>query len=427
MAPHPRSRTPLTWLSGWSGNLLFWCFLLLMIIFPTGRLPSGRWRGPAVAALATSGLFVILSALAPTFDVSTGDSSALVTIANPLAIFPDAPFWQPAAGYGFAAVFAPLIAGVISMLVRWRRSSGVEAQQLRWVVFSLAAVTTGVLIGLVGVIVTGDDNALTWYAALLAFPLPPIAVGIAVLRYRLYEIDRIVSRTIGWAIVTGILATAYVAAILLLGYVFAPLANRNTIVVAASTLAIAALFQPVRRRVQAAVDRQFNRARIDAEKMATEFAGRLRDEVDLDALTVDLRSTIGRRCRTDDELDLDPVQRPCPAGRLVNGCLVIGYRLIARFAPGFRDLVIGRSTRTATAMEDYDTNYVGGVHGWSEHLAARSACVASSASDDRAAPPRATRPLGMAGRVIVLLVVGIGVATAAVVRRFRAPPVRAVR
>ena len=134
-------------------------------------------------------------------------------------------------------------------------------------------------------------GGLAWIPAILAYPTIPIAISVAVLRYRLLEIDRIVSRTIAYTLVTGILAMVFAAAILLLQGLLATFTQGQTVAVAASTLAVFALFQPVRRRVQRVVDRRFDRGRYDAERTALAFSERLRHEVDMEAVTLDLAQT----------------------------------------------------------------------------------------------------------------------------------------
>ncbi len=133
-----------------------------------------------------------------------------------------------------------------------------------------------------------------WIFALLGYATIPPSVAIAVLRYRLYEIDRIVSRTVGWFVISAVLATVFVSVILMTQALLASITESNTFAVAVSTLCVAALFQPLRRRVQARVDRRFNRARYDAEVTMAAFASRLRDEVDLGQLQADIRATATR-------------------------------------------------------------------------------------------------------------------------------------
>ena len=163
------------------------------------------------------------------------------------------------------ALFLPAIAilgvlSVASLLLRFRRSQGVERQQLRW--FLLATATF--LASLVASVATGADGL--FIVALIAAAGIPIAVGIAILRYRLYDIDRLISRTIGWAVVTAILVGVFVGGVVAMQSVLAPITKENTIAVAGSTLVALALFGPLRRRVQRAVDRRFDRARYDARR-----------------------------------------------------------------------------------------------------------------------------------------------------------------
>ena len=134
---------------------------------------------------------------------------------------------------------------------------------------------------------------IAWVPASVAFMLPPIAIGIAVMRYRLYEIDRLISRGLSWAVLSGLLLAVYAGAILLLQTLLGDVIQGQTVAVAGSTLIAAALFQPLRRRVQSAVDHRFNRARYDAERTAIDFAERLRNEVDVDHLRTALAATAG--------------------------------------------------------------------------------------------------------------------------------------
>jgi hypothetical protein len=177
-------------------------------------------------------------------------------------------------------------------VVRWRRASEVEGKQLEW--FASAAIANGALIltDLVGLDEVGplDSTRALWPVLEgAAFLLMPVAVAVAVLRYRLYEIDRIVSRTVSYAVITGLLIGVYVGGVALTTRLL-PLSS--SVGVAASTLAAAALFQPLRQRVQRGVDRRFNRERYDANRTVDAFAARLRDEVDADAVRDDLLDTV---------------------------------------------------------------------------------------------------------------------------------------
>jgi hypothetical protein len=264
----------------WLGNWIWAPSLTLLGVFlplllPTGSLPSRRWRPVVwVAGLATA---VSVGAVAVALWPKRGLPLLEPTIELGWA---EAVF---AAGVGVVALCA--LAAVASLVMRFRHADGGERQQLKWVGFGAGVAVAGIVAAFVDPLWSGLSLALV-FSAMLALPA---AIGVAVLRYRLYEIDRIISRTVSYGLVTGVLAALYVGGVFLLTPLVAGVGGGSELAVAAATLAVAAAFGPVRRRVQAAVDRRFNRARYDARRTVEEFAYRLRDEVDLDLLAASVR------------------------------------------------------------------------------------------------------------------------------------------
>ena len=254
----------------------------VLLLTPTGSLPSPRWRwwagvaaGSAVVALATS----LVLPFDPPYQANP----------NPLAIPALAGLLRPLSNLTWAVTALGLPVAAASLLLRFRRARGVERQQLRWLVLAaalaaavLAATLLALAVGLVGS--TGDEVLLGWVSAVV-LGLMPLATGAAILRYRLYDLDRIVSRTVAYGLLTVLLGGGYATVVLGLGQL---LGRDSTLVVAGATLAVAAVFQPARRRVQGAVDRRFNRRRYDAARTIQGFSTRLREQVDLDALTAEL-------------------------------------------------------------------------------------------------------------------------------------------
>jgi hypothetical protein len=180
-----------------------------------------------------------------------------------------------------------ILVGAGSLVVRFRRACGTERQQLRWVVLAAALTGVGMLASVV-LVAAGNQVLVGWVGA-VCVALLPLATGAAVLRYRLFDLDRIISRTLAYGLLTVLLGSAYAGVVLGLGRL---LSQGSSLVVAAATLAVAAVFQPARRRVQAAVDRRFNRRRHDAAQTIAAFSARLRDEVDLEALTGELLAVV---------------------------------------------------------------------------------------------------------------------------------------
>jgi hypothetical protein len=267
----------------WLGTLLG-LLPFLVLLFPTGRLLSPRWRPVAWALGLVLGLYLIARLLTPgPVDPALPD--------NPLGI-------ESADGLlqliqTMAGVAVPfLVLGVLaSVVLRFRRSQGEERQQLKWFTFVVAADV--VLIPGVG---EAAQRAAPVLGELVVFPatisLIPIAIGVAVLKYRLYDIDRVINRTLVYGLLTILLGAVYLAGVFGLGQLLNPVSGESALAVAASTLAVAALFQPARRRVQAVVDRRFNRRRYDAARTVEGFSGRLRDEIDLDTLSVELLAVV---------------------------------------------------------------------------------------------------------------------------------------
>ncbi len=270
-----------------AGAAAFFLFALLSIVFPSGRLPGGRWGVAARLGLGVALFFVAAGAVMPTITVSLWGSASSMTVPNPAAVLPDLPIWGAVTPDTVMLPVAGLmVAAAVSLVVRYRRAAGIERQQYRWLSAALAFVVLAVVGGyIVGTLIPEiGDQGLQWLVAIVAFPCVPIAIGFAVLRYRLYDIDRIISRTISYAVVTAALVTVFAATILLFQAVLEPLTGGNTLAVAGSTLVVAALFAPVRSIVQRAVDRRFNRARYDAELTVAALARSLRDETNLTAI-----------------------------------------------------------------------------------------------------------------------------------------------
>ena len=188
---------------------------------------------------------------------------------------------------GFSLTVAGLVVGAASLVVRFRRARGTERQQLRWL--ALAAALTGAGAAVVGVGMATDATAVPLFAVGICLALLPLATGAAILRYRLYDLDRIISRTLAYGFLTLLLGLGYAGVVLGLGRL---LPDSSSLAVAAATLAVAALFQPLRRRVQGLVDRRFNRRRHDAGQLIEAFGARLRDQVDLDTLTGEVLAVV---------------------------------------------------------------------------------------------------------------------------------------
>ena len=189
---------------------------------------------------------------------------------------------------GAIALMASLVLALVAVAIRYRRSGVAGREQMKW--FVAANVLFAVLLFL-GFADGATEPTAFDVLGVASLSLPPIAVGIAILRYRLYEIDRLISRTLSYAAVTITLALVFIGGVLGLQAVLDPLTGGNTVAVAASTLIVAALFQPLRRRIQRIIDRRFNRARFDAQVTVDAFAVQLRDEVDLDRLRMALVAT----------------------------------------------------------------------------------------------------------------------------------------
>jgi hypothetical protein len=278
------------------GSMGFYLFAVLAITFPSGRLPSGRWGLVSRLALAAALAIILVSLVMPVVSGNLAGYPTSVPVANPFALFPDLPIWQVLTpDTTVLPIIVLMIAAAVSVVGRVRRAGGVERQQLRWFAGSLVLIVAAVLFGfaLTAIVPGTADSGAAWLLAIVAFPTVPIAIGIAVNRYRLYEIDRLISRTIGWALVSGVLVAVFAAVVIALQAALSSFTQGQTLAVAASTLIAFALFQPVRRRVQHAVDRRFDRARYDGERTAAAFAERLRDQVDLVALETDVIRTVG--------------------------------------------------------------------------------------------------------------------------------------
>jgi hypothetical protein len=253
----------------WSTILLL---IFLVLLFPDGRLPSTRWR--PVARLTAFLIAVATLSLA----IHPGAVEGLERFGNPFGIEAAKPILDVVLAVVFPIVGAMGVVALASLAVRFRRGGAVERQQLKW--FMYAAVVA--VVALAGGDFLPDAVGLGLFA--VGAGALPVATTIAILRYRLWDIDRIVNRTLVYGLLTLLLAGVYVGAVVGLG----TLVGNSTILVAASTLLVAALFRPARRRVQAIIDRRFYRRRYDAARTLEAFTARLREEVDLDSLTEDL-------------------------------------------------------------------------------------------------------------------------------------------
>ena len=268
----------------------FALLMLVILLFPDGRLTSGRWR-PVLWAYAGLVTCVLVVVSAPAVDAVVAghdihvDTSGDVTNPPHLAGWlAHPPAWLVAVS--LLSVAAIWVSFVAHQVLSWRQATGERRQQLKWLAAG-AAVTVG--IGLISSAVISVFSDVLAEVTSIAIAGLAVGIGMGILKYRLYEIDRIISRTLAYAIVTGLLVGVYAATVLLATQV---LRVHTPVAVAASTLAAAALFSPLRQRVQRAVDRRFNRARYDADQTVAAFAARLKDAVDLDSVRDDLAGVV---------------------------------------------------------------------------------------------------------------------------------------
>jgi hypothetical protein len=273
--------------AAWYGELSWIPFILvpatfLLLLFPDGHLLTPRWRPVAwCAGWGIAGDFVAEGLRPgaipdyPGVENPYGVDSGWVDLLQPVAVF---------------VLVAGIVGSVASLIVRFRRARGVQRQQMKWIAFAgaVAAVTILVMTPLYEVVGEAVANV-TMMTAVMGLPA---ATAIAIVRYRLYDIDVVINRTLVYGSLTATLAGVYVGSVLLLQLVLSDLTQGSGLAVAASTLAVAALFRPARRRIQSVVDRRFFRSRYDARRTIETFGARLRDEVDLSALSADLQSVV---------------------------------------------------------------------------------------------------------------------------------------
>jgi hypothetical protein len=266
------------------GGLVF----ILPFIFPTGRGHTRTWDRLIRIAMVEGAVGVLVLAFQP------GPLHVFSTIVNPFGIGPDL---RTIVGFSFSQMialgavgFAPVV--VVAFVSRYRASHDVERRQLKWFLLASLVSVLGVLMAAGGAALSKEPPGEAGLAVFgFAGALVPVAIGLAILRHHLYDIDRLISRTLAYAVMTGVLAAVFAGLILVLQWLLTAFTQGQTIAVAFSTLVVFALFQPVRRRVQRAVDRRFDRARYDADRTIQSLADRLRAELDLTAVSQEIART----------------------------------------------------------------------------------------------------------------------------------------
>jgi hypothetical protein len=257
--------------------------IFLPLYFPTGRLLSPRWRAVVWFGIGFLVFAVAGNALWPGPDPPL---LGLSPAPNPVVFLPEArPLFELFIGLAGLCSLVGVAGAIAALVVRFRRSRGIERQQLKWFAYAAALAPLPSFAWELAPSVFGLLRT-------LILPLVPVSVGVAILRYRLYEIDRIINRTLVYGVLTAVLGLGYAGTVLALGQLFGAGERTPSWAVAGATLAAAALFQPARRRIQAAVDRRFNRRKYNTAKTIQAFSARLRDQIDLDTLSSELLAVV---------------------------------------------------------------------------------------------------------------------------------------
>ncbi len=288
------------WTAIWTWHIwLFLPTLTLPLLFPDGHLLSPRWRWALGLGFMSMALMAVSEAVTPgPLDVDSPEP-----LANPFAIEGTvaAQVLGAAGTVGGLLAAVGFVLGIASLAVRLRRSRGRERQQLKWFAYVGSLAIVGLFLAIAAVLIEANGDrppfwaevigSIGWLTALLSIVIGiPVAIGIAILRHRLYDIDLVIKRTLVYGTLTATLLATYLVSVLLLQVLLRPVAGESDLAVAASTLAVAALFRPLRSAIQRVVDRRFFRHKYDAARTVESFAVRLRQEVDLDTVSADLRA-----------------------------------------------------------------------------------------------------------------------------------------
>lgn len=271
------------WLTTWLYVLAIGAVTHMLLAFPGGALPGWRRRMVGIAGIVTV-VTAVLQAVEP------GEMDGFPGIANPLALTAVVDVLRAALAVATAAYLVAFLVAVGSIFARLRRAEGVERQQLKWFALSAALFVASQV---ANVLPLGlDDSWLGLVTVVLSLLAMPLAIGLAVLRYRLYDVDVVIKRTLVYGTLTVALVTTYLGLVLVLQSFLRPVSGDSDLAVAVSTLAVAALFRPLRSQIKRGVDRRFYRERYDAVRTLEGFSARLREELDLDSLGADLRQSV---------------------------------------------------------------------------------------------------------------------------------------
>jgi hypothetical protein len=293
LVAHPQALVggkAMLWLCNWVWIVMFGLIVYLILLFPNGRLPSSRWRWFAWLSVALTLLAATLMAISPdaALDVLGASENVHISLPNPLGIEGLPNLYRPVQ----TLVLASGLVGAASVVVGRRGARGIERQQMKWLLYAAAVFFVGNVLKNTVFSPLGGVSWGLWVGYLLVALGGlggPIAIGIAILRYRLYEIDTLINRTLVYGTLTATLVLLYFGVIVVLQRAFVLLTGeQSTLAVVASTLLIAALFTPLRMRIQSFIDRRFYRRKYDARKTLEAFSAKLREETDLEALNAEL-------------------------------------------------------------------------------------------------------------------------------------------
>jgi hypothetical protein len=282
----------LIWFQGWSWVLFVFPIFHLPLVFPTGTVPTPRWRWLLALEAGMLLVFTILTIFSAELERVEGETT-IWSVPNPIGFITNE-FWEggfsPVWGVGLVIL---ALGSASAVIVRYRRARAEERQQIKWLAYAVGmfAVVYSSMFAF-----SGGDESPAWLDLLFVISIAaiPVAIALAVIRYRLYDIDTIVRRTVSYGALAALLALVYLGGVTALGAI---IGRDNPLAVAGATLAAAALFTPVRRRVQRWVDRRFDRSRYDAQQVVEQFSSRLRAETDLDGLRSDLTGVIEQTLR----------------------------------------------------------------------------------------------------------------------------------